>query len=289
MKKSDYIIHTDPLAPHGSRALFLSDLHMGHHESRFEEGWQFAKHEVGNGTYDTIIIGGDFTDRNPYSNGETNEEHTEFLANELRDLLSRNPKAKVRFILGNHDLAAEFVDTLYKLQDEFGDRFGVCDILRIGDSIFHHGDDFEKHYFKNPRQLKTDHKNRLNASVSRPVDYEENATMEIEKRLARNLAQHGIDYSEVQHIFFGHIHPFTPGTRISPKGKKCHITGCSFIDFPNSILCVTFDDARATGVEEVFSQPAVSVNAHGWNPEAAGSWQRQAAKREIAAAVSATR
>lgn len=255
-----FYIQTVPLPPKGERVALASDLHIGHGMSRYEAGWQFLKDEVAAGHYDTVVIGGDFTDRDPYSKGRPNPAHTQLLMSELRSLLALNARVKVRFIIGNHDRPFELQHAMELLHREMGDRFTVCDALRMGDALFTHGD-FNNHVARSTAKMRLKRREHNNFSSPKPESYERDNIREIAKKVSNML---GDAYEDVSHVFFGHIHPDRPLTGATYDGKNFHITGCSFIDSPNSLLGITFDGSRVTDVKEIFSQPVEMDAAQKW-------------------------
>ena len=201
------------------RIYFTSDLHLF---ARRSDAHQCVDAIVAlASSADVFILGGDIFDFR-WSVMAGAEETVEAAISWLRELAAACPNCHFHFLLGNHDGHQAFVDRLVELEQGTGNMSWHRFYMRIGSSVFLHGDVADRKMNAETLALARakwiNHKRRgrllhklydlavwLNAH--KPIPYLVHPKRTTARRVLSYLVAVGQGPSEgVENVYFGHTH-----------------------------------------------------------------------------------
>jgi UDP-2,3-diacylglucosamine hydrolase len=198
---------------------FISDLHLFARRSTAHEHTEAIRaHARG---ADTFVLGGDIFDFR-WSTLEGFSRTLDAATNWLDDLVTSAPDCQFHFLLGNHDHHPAMIEGLTALGDAHENLSWDPYLLRMGESIFLHGDaadgDGTHGRLVRSREAAEHHRQRgptasaayeavLRTRVHRTVPVIAYPKRRTAKRLMKYLEEvgHG-KQSGVEHVYFGHTH-----------------------------------------------------------------------------------
>ncbi len=127
------------MTPHvmQKKAHFISDLHL--FSRRSVAGQHVSEFKLAASRSHTFVFGGDIFDFK-WSRVGSLEESIQAAHRWIETFIHPNPDCQFHYVLGNHDCCAAFVDRLAELESQ-AENFSVHPhTLRIGNTIFLHGD-----------------------------------------------------------------------------------------------------------------------------------------------------
>jgi len=234
----------------GTKGLVLSDLHLFAARS---QGWSLLEKlhdEFPN--LDLLVLNGDIFDFR-WSTLPTQEETMKAGIAWLNKLVTRNPRCRIHYLLGNHDCLDAFQRQLKQFSVRHR-RFQCHEyFLCLGNAVFLHGDCVNRRM--NPGELsqyraqwkKGDHfgpglallykwVDRL--GITRMIHHSVFCRSEVAARIAFYLDRAKPGWrKEIRHCYFGHTH--LPFTGFEHEGIIFHNTGsaCGNLGF----LPISFD------------------------------------------------
>lgn len=229
-----------------AKVVVISDLHIGSHQTRYLRLWNNLLRELRKGTYNTLVINGDFGD---YRASDA-EEVTNAIQERINEVVGIKPPIRIHIIRGNNDtvkpLNALFVH--YLLEPQSRGYFSVSDILLMGkDVAFIHGDEdlylMERmlHSAEDVRHYWKD-KVKPNGHFSHPEDYPEKIK-KVDKMLRGGLIDMSDEkYQSINHVFMGHIHPKEPVLLHQCGNKYFHVTNPPFAGTTATFMELRFDE-----------------------------------------------
>ena len=228
------------------RCGFLSDLHLltsrtNAHEYRESLATAAAAADV-------FVLGGDIFDFT-WSRSESHAQSFDHAAGWLEGLLLACPTCRFVYILGNHDHHEGFIerlDELAALHPMFEWRH---DYLRIGDTVFLHGDVADRKMTAHKlakKRTKWGRKRRkgkfantvydwaVNTKLHKPIPY-----LNYRKLCAHRILAYLESIGEgaatgLRHVYFGHIH--RPFVNYYYRGVGFHNSGAALKGLKSRIL-----------------------------------------------------
>ncbi|MBX3420165.1 MAG: metallophosphoesterase [Pirellulaceae bacterium] len=234
---------------------FVSDLHLFSRRSsapQFEAAIRAAVQRS-----HTFILGGDIFDfrwSTQLSRGQAMQDGIAW----LRRLIGLNTDCRFHYLLGNHDCHPEFVQSLERLVETTPQLVWHRHKLRIGDSIFLHGDIVDTkvhpgqshHSVLDSRRLagelrpppaKISHALydvAVQAKVHRLVVHVAKRRELVLRRLATYLKAHdACPATGVQHVYFGHTHRRL--ISVPYAGMRFHNPGAAIKGLPFQMIETT--------------------------------------------------
>jgi UDP-2,3-diacylglucosamine hydrolase len=199
---------------------FISDLHLFSRRSqadRYREELHAAAREA-----EAFVLGGDIFDFRWSTLKSTN--HTiDAAIRWLEELIAPHPHCRFHFVLGNHDCNRNFVARLDRLSGATANLSWYEDYLRLGHSLFLHGDVADGNHTAATLALRRqkwhhDEKRRgavknliydmvVHAHIHRVVGHLANPQSQVAARIINYLEDigHG-PKNGLRHIYFGHTH-----------------------------------------------------------------------------------
>lgn len=189
---------------------------------------------------DLMILGGDIFDFSWSTKGSV-DKSVEAAAQWLRQLAAAAPDCQFHFLVGNHDNHQRFIDRLQILQLEIPNLEWHPYFLRIGNSLFLHGDAADAG--ANARKLALRRSRWLNAAPKRlfwHYLYDFAITVRLHRmtsslmyrerwvvrRLLRYLEEVGHGrLTGLRHVYFGHTH--VPMSHYEYQGIRFHNGGAA--------------------------------------------------------------
>ena len=214
----------------------MSDLHLLSNRStahHYLESFHMAAWEK-----DVFVLNGDIFDFQWSTHGGFHDS-IEVAREWLTDLITPHPSTTFIVLLGNHDSLPDYRLLLDDLADQHANFFWKDDFIRLGNSIFLHGDAFHaetredlqayRHHFNQQlRKHPVKHYGywlAARAGILRLV-----ASTVSKRRCARHLLRYlgheaPTDMEQVTDIFFGHVH--APFYDFKFRGRSFHNTGAA--------------------------------------------------------------
>lgn len=216
----DILSATMDETPSAYNGYVVSDLHIFGCSSLYERLLPRFYQEVGSHTI--TVLNGDIFDfkRSIFSSSAETARHA---LSWLRDLSARLPHAKIFYLLGNHDSQNEFVRALKQSLPELPNVSLIEDSLRLGNSLFIHGDvvDLPPDAYdlalvrSRYMHLEPNRKSRVFANLVthlriNSVEHLRHSRASLARRILRYLDSTQPGYRDsVKEVFFGHTHvPF---------------------------------------------------------------------------------
>jgi UDP-2,3-diacylglucosamine hydrolase len=226
---------------------WISDLHLFARRSIATQ--YLAEFRATAARADIFVLGGDIFDFVWTTRG-TIAETVDQAVQWLESLIEHAPHCQFHFLLGNHDCYGPFVTRLAKLQDSAANFCWHPFVLRLGDSVFLHGDvadrsmDAEQLAHRRARHDQLEKKApwlhtlydlvvavRLHTFAAMLV-YPKTL---VARRILRYLDQIGHGWATgLQHVYFGHTHVSMSDFEYS--GVRFHNGGAPLIGVPFQIL-----------------------------------------------------
>ena len=216
----------------------VSDLHLFSHRSRAERHRAFIVDAARRS--DVLVLNGDIFDFEWSTLGELNAT-IEGAERWLRDLAADCPDSRIYYLLGNHDAVLPWAERCAELVSDVGNLEWSPDYLRLGDTLFTHGDLLIGRGPKTTRPLHPEVEPRKHW-VGRAYDVISHLrvpraiTLCTSRRLSarmihRNFLQLGADLTDgVRRICTGHTH--RPFTGLQLRGLELHNTGSTIAGMP---------------------------------------------------------
>ena len=251
MTSRENLHETPPVRPGGDesgslRCCFLSDLHLLTSRSNAHEYRDALA--VAATTADVFVLGGDIFDFT-WSRSDSHEQSFDHASGWLEGLLLASPSCRFVYILGNHDHNEDFVkrlDELAALHPMFEWRH---DYLRIGDTVFLHGDVADRKMTARKlkkKRTKWGRKRRkgrfanavydwaVHTKLHKPVPY-----LNYRKLCAHRILAYLESIGEgaatgLRHVYFGHIH--RPFSNYYYRGVGFHNSGAALKGLKSRIL-----------------------------------------------------
>ncbi len=202
-----------------SNIYFVSDLHLFANRSLGERYLQTIAQKASEAKI--FILGGDIFDFR-WARRETVGHAVDEAIQWLHELARGCPDCQFHYLLGNHDSHEMFTTRLAELEKEAENLAHERFYMRIGDSIFLHGDVADEHMdaeaLANSRKKWTNHKKRghflsrlydliVAMRIHSPIPYLVYPHRIVAKRLVTylNAIGQGSD-AGVRNVYFGHTH-----------------------------------------------------------------------------------
>lgn len=199
---------------------FVSDLHLFSRRSLAPRHEEAIRDAVGRST--TFVLGGDIFDFG-WSTLPSLHHTIDAALRWLDDLAALNRQCSIQFVLGNHDYNGQFLAALDRLAAETPNLHWHRTHLRLGESLFLHGDVADKpqlcHQKLLLRRQKYWHDDEAQGELANQVyDWAIHARLHHLSKLVHRhqrvtsrllqyveLIGHGVD-SGLKHVYFGHTH-----------------------------------------------------------------------------------
>lgn len=223
-------------SPAPARGAVISDLHLLSNRStahRYLESYHQTARDV-----DVFVLNGDIFDFQWSTHGGFHES-VEQARSWLEELVLPHPDCTFLVTLGNHDSTADYRHVLEELEKQHPRFFWYEDFVRLGTSIFLHGDAF---HAQNRHELQI-YRRRFNRQLRKhPVKHHAYwlaARAGILRLISSSVsrarcARHLLRYlrtelpealPEVSDIYFGHVH--APFSDFEFRGHRFHNTGAA--------------------------------------------------------------
>jgi UDP-2,3-diacylglucosamine hydrolase len=216
---------------------FVSDLHLLARRSQAHRYQSAIQRAAGKARH--FILGGDIFDFH-WSTLGCPQRSVETAMEWLDDLVAGNPDCEFHFVFGNHDYNRRFIHAMDKYATSTANLQTHRYFLRLGDSVFLHGDIadlphlcHEKLEGRRAKFLRDHHQSpwrhtlydvAVQARLHRVISRLANPRQRVATRLLAYLRRigHGPD-TGTQHVYFGHTHE--PLSDFSVGGVKFHNPG----------------------------------------------------------------
>lgn len=220
----------------GDSGFVISDLHIFARSSLYERYLPLLEQAASR--HKVVVLNGDTFDfkRSRFSgNSETAREAAAWLS----ALCLRHPETRFHYLLGNHDCVRPFVDDLRMLEKRCANLRLSEDTLKIGSSLFLHGDVCDLPPGQNDlsilrRKYEQVQRSSLSIAFAQLVTYSRINFVEHLRHTRRALAARIMEYLKAAHpdelasterIYFGHTH--VPFQNFHYKGISFSNTGCA--------------------------------------------------------------
>ena len=223
-----------PESSTSGKGYVVSDLHIFGCASlwkRYESDFYQSVKE-----HSVVVLNGDTFDfkRSRFS---SSTETTAHAISWLKDLCHSNPSKKFYYLLGNHDSQREFTAALTQSVSTISNLSVEADCLRLGASIFHHGDAIdlprgatdlklvrEKYFYCEPTFASRAFVEIVTHLKINLVEYLRHSKENLGRKLIEYLNDsHPELLRGAKDIFFGHTH--VPFSNFKYQGLAFHNTG----------------------------------------------------------------
>ena len=218
----------------GETGFVVSDLHIFARSSLYERYLPLL--EGAASSHRAVVLNGDTFDFKR-SRFPSNEETCREASSWLSGLCLRHPETSFHYLLGNHDCIRPFVDSLRMLEKRCANLRVSEDTLKIGSSLFIHGDVCDLPKGQNDlstlrQRYETVQRSTLSIvfaqlvthSRANAVEYLRHSKSALADRLLEYLQEvHPAELSSTERIYFGHTH--VPFSGFHHKGISFFNTG----------------------------------------------------------------
>ncbi len=237
-----------------SKAHFISDLHLLANRSTGPMVQRAIDEAISQSH--TFILGGDIFDFR-WSSYRSHERSIEQSIRYLKNLLAINPECQFHYILGNHDALPGFTQRLEQLAGSNPKLQWHPHLLRIGSSVFLHGDIIDSkipleadfHELLDARRLRSEERAlphplyhslydaAVQTRIHRAVAHFANSNRKVMTQVTDYLSWAKQDRAAgVEQVYFGHTH--RPVDRLRYSGLEFHNPGAAIKGLPFRILPV---------------------------------------------------
>jgi len=212
----------------GRRSYFVSDLHLFSRRSQAAEHAEALQGAAARAK--TFVLGGDIFDFR-WSTLESTQATVEAAIHWLDELVGSHRNCDFHFVLGNHDCNARFVAALEKYARKMPNLVAHPYLLRIGRSVFLHGDVVDhpqmcatrlshrrKHWSRDERRRGAVKNMLYDWAVQARLHQLCGKMVHPKKRVARRILGYldrigqGAE-SGTENVYFGHTHQSLSGYR----------------------------------------------------------------------------